>query len=83
MISLQAYNRIWACGRQILAEAKAYLAQLVLPNICKGGRLADMVQVWACKDNSPLDGWAYAECTVPEDSFCTGDSSIPRGSKGG
>lgn len=43
MISLQTYNRIWTCGRQILGKAKAYLAQLVLPNTSKGGRLTDRV----------------------------------------
>lgn len=39
MIALQAYNIVWACGRQLLDKAKANLAQVVPPKVCKGKRL--------------------------------------------
>lgn len=50
MISLQAYNRIWTGERQIQGEAKACLAQLVLPSTRKGERLTDRfghMRIWA------------------------------------
>lgn len=42
----------------------------------------DRVWVWAYKNTSPLGGWTHAECTVPEDSFCT-ETAATEGSEGG